>query len=280
MGKIGYTFSLMRSSWEVLKADKELLLFPVFSGICCLLVLASFAIPMIMTGTWQPPGDDATTVQQVTYYVILFLFYFANYFVIFFFNAAIVACAIFRMRGGDPTLSTGLNASLARLPQIFGWALVSATVSLVLRVIENSNRKAGRFVAGLLGMAWSLVTFLVVPILVVERKGPVDAFKESARLLKKTWGQQLIGNFSFGLIFFLLAIPGIGLLVLGIFTTTTAAPLGIALIVLGVVYMMLLGLVQSTLQVIFQAALYLYAREGKAPAGFDAAALGGALSRR
>ena len=184
------------------------------------------------------------------------------------------------MRGGDPTLSTGLNASFARLPQIFGWALVSATVSLVLRVIENSNRKVGRFIAGLLGMAWSLVTFLVVPILVVERKGPVDAFKESARLLKKTWGQQLIGNFSFGLIFLLLGIPGIGLLVLGIFTTTTAAPLGIALIVLGVVYLMLLGLVQSTLQVIFQAALYLYACEGKAPAGFDAAALGGALSRR
>jgi len=280
MGKISSTFSMMGSSWAVLKHDKELLLFPLFSGICCLIVMASFAIPMFATDSWQPPGEDATQARQVAYYAILFLAYLCLYFVIFFFNSAIVACAIFRMRGGDPTLSTGLNASLARLPQIFGWALVSATVSLVLRIIENSNRKVGRFIAGLLGMAWSLVTFMVVPILVVEGKGPIEAFKESARLLKKTWGEQLIGNFSFGLVFFLLSLPGIILIGLGIAAAGITTTLGIALVILGVGYMLLLGLIQSTLQIIFQAALYLYAQEGRAPEGFDAQQISHAMSRR
>ncbi|MHA1180667.1 MAG: DUF6159 family protein, partial [Alphaproteobacteria bacterium] len=94
MGKISSTFSMMGSSWAVLKHDKELLLFPVFSAICCLIVMASFAIPMFATDSWQPPGEDATQAQRVAYYAILFLFYLCNYFVIFFFNSASVACAI------------------------------------------------------------------------------------------------------------------------------------------------------------------------------------------
>lgn len=280
MGKIAYTFSMMRASWEVLKQDKELLLFPIFSGICCLLVMASFAIPIFITGAWQPPSSDATAIQRVVYYALLFLFYFCNYFVIIFFNSAIVACAVFRMRGGDPTVSTGLSAALARLPQIAGWALVAATVSLALRAIENSNRKVGRIVAGLLGMAWTLVTFLVIPILVVERKGPFAALKESTILLKKTWGEQLIGGFSFGLIFLLLAIPGIIAIVFGVMLGAQSAALAVLVVSLGVIYMIMLGLVQSTLQTIFQTAVYLYAKDGRAPAGFDQGALSEAMGKR
>ena len=279
MGKIGYTFSMMRASWEVLKKDKELLLFPFFSGICCLLVLASFAVPMVMTGAWQPPNPDETTaVQQFSYYAILFLFYFCNYFVIVFFNSAVVACAIVRMRGGDPTLSTGFNASMARLPQIVAWALVSATVGVILRIVEDRSKRAGQIVAGILGMAWTILTFFVVPIIVVERKGPIEAFKESSILLKKTWGERLIAHFGFGLIFFLLAIPGFIVIFIGVISP--GVTLKLLLIGAAVLYMILLGLVQATLQTIFQAAVYLYARDGRAPAGFDQAALSGAMGGR
>jgi len=281
MGKFGYTFSMMGASWEVLKKDKELLLFPLLSAICCLVVMASFALPMFMTGAWEPPdAETATTAQQVGYYALLFLFYFCNYFVIIFFNSAVVACAIMRMRGGDPNVAIGFRAAMMRLPQIVGWALVAATISVILRVIENSHKKAGRFIAGLLGMAWSLLTFLVVPVLVVEKKGPIEAFKESSRLLKKTWGEQLIGNFGFGLVFFVLGIPGILLIVFGVLAIGGAGvAVGAVLIGLGILYMILLGLIQSTLQTIFQAALYLYARDGKAPEGFDERSLSGAMQR-
>ena len=169
MGKFGYTFRMMGASWQVLKKDKELLLFPLLSASCCIVVMASFALPMFMTGAWEPPdAETATTAQQVGYYALLFLFYFCNYFVIIFFNSAVVACAVMRMRGGDPNVATGFRAAMMRLPQIAGWALVSATISVILRIVENSSKNAGRFVAGLLGMAWSLLTFLVVPVLVFE----------------------------------------------------------------------------------------------------------------
>src|SRR6266487_1004413 len=141
------------------------------------------------------------------------------------------------------------------------WALVSATVGLVLRIIENRSEKVGRFVAGLLGMAWTLVSFLVIPILVVENKGPLKALSESTQLLKKTWGEQLVGNFSFGLIFFLLGIPPVALVVLGFFSGSGAA-IGLCVAAAGI-YLIVLALVQSALQAIFQAALYFYARNGQ-----------------
>ena len=278
MNKITRTWSLMSACWQVLKQDKELLVFPLISGVCCLLLLASFAAPLYLTNHWQPPARDAAAAQQAAYYGTLFLFYVCNYFVVVFFNAAIVACATLRLGGGNPTLGDGFRAAAARLPVIAGWAVVSATVGLILRIIEDRSDKIGRFVAGLLGAAWTVVSFLVVPVLVIENKNPFSALKESAGLLKKTWGQQLVGNFSFGIIFFLLAIPAIAVMVLGFFTGSIA---GIAVcIVLGVVYLIVLALVQSALQAIFQAALFLYARDGQVPPGFDSDLLGNAMASR
>jgi hypothetical protein len=278
MQKLSRTWSMMSACWQILKQDKGLLLFPFISSVCCLLLLASFAVPLYVTNHWQPPGRDADAIRQVAYYGTLFLFYVLNYFVIVFFNAAIVACATLRMRGGNPTVADGFRAASARLPVIAGWALISATVGLVLRMIEDRSEKVGQFVAGLLGAAWTLVSFLVVPILVVENKNPFAALKESTAMLKKTWGEQLAGNFSFGMVFFVLAIPAIIILVAGIFSGNVGLMVGCA--ALAVVYLILLALVQSALQSIFQAAVFLYARDGQVPDGFEAELLGNAMMRR
>ena len=268
----------MSACSQILRKDKELLLFPLVSGLCCLMLLASFAIPVYLTGAWEPPKSGVDAYRQVMYYGTLFLFYVCNYFVVIFFNCAIVACATIRMSGGDPTVGDGLRAARARLPVIAGWAVVSATLGLVLRIIEERSEKVGRFVAGLLGMGWTLVSFLVIPILVVENKGPVAALKESTQLLKKTWGEQLAGNFSFGLLFFLLGIPAYALVVLGIVSGNGVA---VALCIgLAVVYVIVLALVQSALQSIFQAAVYLYARDGRVAEGFQEAYLSGAMIRK
>ena len=278
MGKFSHTWSLMGASWDVLKQDKEILIFPLISGICCLLVMASFAIPLFATDNWQPPGEEAATGEMVEYYGILFLFYFCNYFVIVFFNSAIIACAVIRMGGGDPTVGDGFHAAFSRIGLILGWALVSATVGIILRIIEDRSKAVGRFVAGLLGLAWSVTSFLVVPILVVEKKGPITALKDSTVLLKKTWGEQLIGNFSFGFVFFLLTIPAVVLIVLGILIGSPAAI--VTFIGLAVVYIIVLALIQSALQAVFQAAVYLYARDGETPQGFEAGLLGDAMVQK
>jgi hypothetical protein len=255
--KLSYTWDLMRSSWDVLKRDKELILFPLFSGIACLLVVASFLVPLIMSDAWRPPGGHATPAQKIGYYAILFAFYFCTYFVITFFNTAIIASAVRRMEGGEPTLATGFADAFSRIHLIAGWAVVSATVGLILRMIEERSEKVGRFVAGLLGMAWTVTTYLVVPILVVERKGPFASLKQSVSMLRRTWGEQIAGNFSFGLVFFLLSLPAFAIGAIGFMLGGTVA---LATFVgLAVVYLIILALIQSTLQSIFQAAVYLYA---------------------
>jgi hypothetical protein len=278
----------MRASWDVLKQDKELLLFPLLSGICCVLVLASFAGPMLAMTDWQVAGpgmssstaealsasDGKISMEQGMRILGLFLFYCCNYFVIIFFNAGLIACAQIRMEGGDPTVGDGLRAAWARLPAIAGWAVLAATVGLVLRMIEERSNLVGKIVAGLVGMAWSLTSFLVVPILVIENEGPVGALQRSAAMLKKTWGEQIIGNFSFGLIFILLALPGVLFLMMGI------AANSVAVIVVSVLYFIGISLAQSALQGIFQAALYLYMRDGEAPDGFEAAALQASIGHR
>jgi hypothetical protein len=270
--------SLMSACWQVLKQDKALLVFPFMSGICCLLLLASFAVPLWATNQWQPPGGDAAPVRQVAYYGVLFLFYLCNYFVVIFFNAGIIACATIRLGGGNPTVGDGFRAAAARLPVIAGWAVVAATVGLILRVIEDRSKWVGRIVAGLLGAAWTVVSFLVIPILVVENKNPFAALHDSAGLVKKTWGEQVAGNFGFGLVFFLAAIPAILVMVLGIFSGNVAVMVGC--IGLGVIYLIILGLVQSALQSIYQAAVFLSARDGQVPAGFEAELLGNAMVRK
>lgn len=271
----------MRASWEVLKQDKELLVFPLLSGICCLIVLASFAGPLVALADWQAASDgivagaaraiDASdgniTAAEVARIAALFLFYCCNYFVIIFFNAGLIACAEIRMEGGDPTVSDGLRAAWSRLPAIAGWALLAATVGLILRMIEERSSIAGQIAAALAGMAWSITSFLVVPILVIENESPISALRRSASMLKTTWGEQIIGNFSFGLIFMLLALPGVLVLVAGIGGGNVAA------IIMAVVYFLVIALIQSALQGIFQAALYLYMRDGSAPEGFEAEAL-------
>jgi hypothetical protein len=276
MGKIARTWSLMSACWQVLKRDKGLLVFPLLSGICCLALLASFAVPLYATGAWQSAKSGDAGGHRLAYYALLFLFYLASYFIIVFFNAGVVACATIRLDGGDPTIGDGFRVAATRLPVILGWALVSATVGLILKLIEDSSNKVGRFAAGLLGAGWTITTFLAVPILVVENKNPISALKDSAALLKKTWGEQLASTFSFGILFLLLSLPAVLIVVLGL----ASGSLATAMICIGlaVLYWIGLALVQSALQSIFQVALYLYAKGGQVPEGFQAELLSGALA--
>ena len=278
MGKISRTWSLMGMSWRILMEDKKILLFPLMSLMSCLAVAATFIVPLVMTHKWQPPAADAATRQQIAYYGFLFLYYYCNYFVIVFFNASLVSYIVMRMNGDSPTIGDAFSASLARLPLIAGWAFIAATVGLILKAIEDRSDKIGQIVAAVLGGAWALVTFLVIPVLVVEQKNPFSALKESTMLLKQTWGERIGMRISFSAITFLLMIPAFGILVLGIM----AHNLAILLACLGmfVLYILLLSLVQSALEAIFQTAIYFYARHSMVPAGFDESVLQSAATIR
>jgi hypothetical protein len=274
--RLAASFRLAQSSWRVLRTDKKLIVFPLLSGLGCLLVMASFALPFVAHPEWLDFLDDVARrgAQPPAWaYAVGFAYYFCTYFVIIFCNAALVSCALIRFEGGTPTLGDGLAAAGRRLPQILAWALVSATVGLLLRVLEGAHEKLGQIVSALLGTAWTVMTYFVVPVLVVERVGPLRAVGRSLAILRRTWGEALVGRLGLGLVMFLLALPGVVLLLAGVVLATWVFALGLALAAAAGLYFVLMAAVGSALNGIFVGALYQYAARGAVPAGFDPAAM-------
>ncbi|MFO0946574.1 MAG: DUF6159 family protein [Planctomycetota bacterium] len=283
-------WQLMQQSWHVLRLDKELLLFPVFSTVACFALMASLVVPIVVSPTIREnahffiqPDDPHQGVNQgglpfrklsVKHLVpaaVAFLFYLTTTFVIVFFNTALACCVIERFSGGDPTLGDGLQAAIDRLPQILGWALLSATVGTILKQVEERVPFVGQIVLRFVGMAWALVTYLIVPILASERIGPMEAVQRSAGLIRKTWGETLVGQVSLAgiqFLFYLGALVGMavsfGLAIH--FETLIPIAVGSGIVV---AYVIVVTIVFSTLQQIFLAAVYQYAAIGSVPVGFS-----------
>jgi len=279
--RLSRSWSLVKASASVLRQDKELLLFPVLSLVSLCVVLAVFAVPTIMLGILEGFHGGRGALGPV-HYVLAFLFYFSQYFVIFFFNSALVGAAMMRLDGKDPSLSDGLRIAGSRIGAIAGYALVAATVGLALRIIQERVGFVGKIVVAILGAGWSIATFLVVPVLVSQDIGPIAAVKQSASLLRKTWGENLIGQAgiaaAFGLIFFLVVMAGV-VLVIGAVATHSIALIVLALVIT-VLAIGITALVQAALSGIYEAALYRFAVDGSQTPGFDSGALQLAFARR
>jgi len=272
MGRFGRSWELLKACFAVLRDDKELMLFPVLSGFSALLVLATFALPLFFTQAFSQ-GFGLFGM------LVAFAFYFSQYLVIFYFNAALVGAALKRLEGGDPTFSDGIAIANENITAILAYAAIAATVGMLLRGRRRRGLEA--LVRSLAGMAWTLGTFLVVPVLVTRKIGPIDAIAESARLLKKTWGENLIGSvgiwLGFGIATFLyIAVSAVLVVLAAKAGMAFAMALG-ALLLLG---LLLIGVVKSAIKAIYTAVLYRYAAEGAAPDGFDAQQLSLAFGAR
>lgn len=264
--KLSNSWGLIKASGQVLRADKELIVFPLISSIALIMVTASFFLPLIFSGT----GFEVSENTGPLGYILLFVYYLVQYTVMFFFNSALVGAAMIRLDGGNPTVGDGLRIAFSRLGSIIAYAAIAATVGLLLRTASERSGSLGKMVVGLIGLAWNLATFLVVPVLVTHNVSPLDAIKESARVLKKTWGEQVVGNAGIGFAFFLaymaLAIVAIPAIIMAFSTGQGAVIAGVfACVVLAFI---LLALVNASLSGIYSAALYRYATTGEA-GGFD-----------
>ena len=263
--RLARSWHLVKASAAVLRSDKELLLFPVISSVAMLLVVATFLVPVLGLRLFEQGGVGPLG------YAIGFLFYLVQYFVIFFFNSALVGAAMIRLQGGDPTVADGLRIAWSKVGVILGYAAIAATVGMLLKAIEERVGFLGKLVTGLLGTAWTLATFLAVPVLVSREIGPIDAVKESAALLKKTWGENLIGQGGvgvvFGLIYVAMVLLGIAVIVLAAMTGNGVL-IGTAVAVM-VVAFVLVALIHAALAGIYSAALYRYAMGEASSTGFD-----------
>lgn len=272
------SFYLVGASAQVLRQDKRLMLFPVISALAMVVVLAAFALPLFGLASIDGIGRGGA-------YSAAFLFYVVQYFVIIYFNTALVGAVMIRLDGGSPTLGDGLRVANGRIGAILGYAVISATVGVILRAIQERVGFIGRFVAGLLGAGWAIATFMVVPVIVTSERGAVDAISESTGLLKRTWGENVAGQVglsaAFSLVYFGLIAGAVMLALLVVKTLGAVSPALLVLLVVAVVLASLgCVLVHATLSGIYSAVLYRYAAGGSDAPGFARADLESAFHRK
>jgi uncharacterized protein DUF6159 len=262
MGKFSRSWQLVKQSFAILRSDKQLMLFPVFSAVSCFILTAIIAtggafLVLPARAAALAAGEQFHPNQSPLLLIGMFTLYVVNYFVIVFFNVALVGVANSRLMGGTWTFRDGLELAWERKGTILQWALVAATVGVILRTLEERLGLIGRLIMRIMGIAWALACYFVVPVLAFEDLTPIEAVKRSAKLFRDTWGEKVIGGFSLSLVSMVLMLPGIGLVIVAaILGGATGFLFGLVVMFL---YFLLLSVFMSAVGGIFNAALYRYA---------------------
>jgi hypothetical protein len=261
MRRIKRGWGLTKKSWALLNEHRELIRFPLYGAVATTLLAIVFLGPGLFL--WEEDQiAGAIPIIVIGVYVLSF--------VGFYFSVGLAACADMIFRGQQATIGDGLAVSRSRIAQISGWAAVSAAISLVMGLLENQGGALGTVAARLVGMAWTLVTFLAVPVIAIEGTGPFETIKRSGSLFRERWGQQITGNIAIGAAVFLLGVlPAAVLIVGGIAIWSSVAFLGALLVVIGALVLAIALLVSRALNGIFGVALYRYALEGQVVGGFS-----------
>lgn len=287
MNAFSRSWMITKLSFAVINKDRELLAFALLSFIFS----TAYAIAMIFPSVLPTLMDNNFSREAlgVYHYVMIFLTYFGLAFIATFFNVCVVYTTKIRFEGGNATFGESFKFALSRLPVILQWSLLSATVGLLLRILHDLAARLGRIgqiianiVIGLMGMVWSIVTIFVVPVLVYENIGPIDAIKKSAAVIKKTWGESLIRAIGLGLVqffvfFIIIVVTGFVAYLL----TNNFGVWGLAVSVgVGALLLLLTGLIFSVATTVYNTALYVYANSSKIADGFDEAVVKGAFKQK
>ena len=261
MSRIRRGWALAKKSWGLLKQHPELIRFPLYGAVATVLL----AIVTLGPGLYLFEQDvlaGAIPLVVIGVYVLSV--------VGFYFSVGLAAAADMIFRGqADVTVADGLAVARSRFSQICGWAAISTLISVIMGVLENQGGIAGNIAARLVGMAWSLVTFLAVPVIAIEGTGPIVTLKRSASIFRQRWGTQIAGNVAIGLAIFLLGVlPAAILIVAGVVVWSSSSFLGALLVVIGALALAIAMLISRALNGIFGVALYRYALDGEAVGGF------------
>ena len=287
MNAFSRSWMITKLSFGVINKDRELLLFSLLA----FLFSSAFSVAMIfptVVPTLMEKGLSKDAMQTYQY-AILFVTYFGLAFIATFFNVCVVYTTKIRFEGGNATFGESLKFAFSKIGLIAKWSLLSASVGLLFRIIQNLAAQLGKagqiivnILVGLLGMAWSIMSIFVIPVLVYEGLGPIDALKKSAQIIKETWGESLIRAIGLGLmsfLTFLLVIAasfGITYLLASAFEGTGIL-IGIGI---GVVLLFLTYFVFSLANTIFNTALYVYANDKIIASGYNEEVMKGAFKEK
>lgn len=279
MNRMQRSWALAKSSWAVLKSEKALLWLPVLSFLFSAIVVAVFALAAWATlGKETGLNRDHEYSANVVTYLLGFCTYIGVAFVQTYFLAALCVGANERLQGRDTNLGMALGVAQSRLHRILPWAILSATVSVIIQAIEERFGILGRIIGGLFGAAWNVVTFLSVPIIIFEDVGPITALKRSGHLLKQTWGENLMAQIGLGLIGLIAFIPGA--IVIGLGIAAGDMLVTIPLVAVGAVLLAVAISIVSALSGIYRTALYRYAVDGHVPDAFASTDMEHAFGQR
>lgn len=268
--RISNAWSLAKSSWAVLQKDRELAWLPVIGGVAALVVGALFFGPVIaMLG-----GGEDNAVPAAGY-LLGFLGYVAVAAVFFLARAAVIQGANVRMDGGDPTIGTALRGATEHWAAVAGFAAISVTVGLILQAIRENGGIVGAIISFIGDVAWGVLTYLVLPVIVIEGVGSIAGIKSSSALVKRTWGEQVTANVGFGLLNLALVLPAIALVFVAGSLGGAVAAVALAI---AVAWFIVVSAVVATLTGIFQTALYRQATGRTVPTEFDATTLARSFS--
>lgn len=243
-------WKISMTSFKVLRANKQLIIFPILSGISLLLILGSF-FTIVLAGAGWDIDQVKESDRNALGYVFLFLYYLVNYFVVVFFNMALIHCTHLYFKGEEVSVEKGIKFSMSRIGAIFAWSMFAATIGMILRLLSENLGTIGKIIIGLIGVVWSIATFFVVPVIAYENLGPIDAFKRSADMMRQKWGERIGAGFSFGLVSLVgVLIFGVGFFLIGAMFNLV---IGVILAVLGV---LLVSAVMSAARTIFISAVY------------------------
>jgi hypothetical protein len=269
MGRFSRGWALTRQSWDVLRGDASLALFPLLSTIFASLAMVSIWAPTLITrGVF-----DHQTIERndPVMYAAGIASAYVSTFVALFFNVALAACAARSMRGEDTRVRDGLAAAARRIGPILGWTLVSTTFGLLLRAFENRVPLLGKIAAGIAGAAWGIATFLVVPVIALEGTGPLTSMQHSGAIIKARWGEGATGAATISLVTigFSFAIASVAIVGVVVLLQGGQTVLGYLVLAVAVVLMFGLAVVSATLSQIFRVAVYEFAPYGQTPGGFS-----------
>ncbi len=283
MGRWARSLSIVKASWQVLMAHKRLLVLPIISLICAILLLIPFAAEIFHLAMSSFPQQTAQVNQSMAPAIEMFLLFLIYYIFIYimanFLNSALVYCASEALQQRPVRIIDGFKVAWSRIGLIIGWSLLAATVGVILHILSRSHSFFEDMIASFIGVAWSLMSFLALPILVLEDKGPFAAVRESAELLKQNWGERLIISGGIGLVFVLLNIPGIVVILIGVNYLGSSNFSGL-LITLGTIYVLFISLFNVTLQRIFETALYHFTKDQSFQGPFQKEILQGSIQPR
>lgn len=283
IGRWKASFLLFKESWRFLLNDKELVLIPLITFFlnAVLLGLVIFVFVLATAGFTPSSETDSVTMTGVEY-LALFAIYVVCAFTLALSQAAIVNTVFTRAHGGNATLGQSLGVAFSHTPSLLMWSLITSTVGIILQTLSERSKIIGSIVAFLLGTAWNILTYFVIPAMVIDKKSAFAAIPHSTTVFKRTWGETLVTNISLGLAFFvaymMVLAAFVGLMILGI--ATEQAPLLIFAVIAGVVWLVVASLVQAALLGIIKTLLYIYATEGTVPTNFNRELLEAMLVKR